>query len=186
MEKLEKFDYSLVSNPRIYQINRLPAHSDHNYYRSVEEADLGEMSCRQSLNGWWKFHLARSIDRAIPGFEKPDFDCGHWDDIQVPAHIQLQGFDQPRYLDTMYAWDGHESIQPGQIPTRYNPVGSYVTYFEKPDWDAVRISFQGVESAFACWLNGHFVGYSEDSFTPSEFDLSPYVQEGRNKLAVQV
>lgn len=184
---MEQFDYSVVSDPEIFKINTLPAHSDHNYYRSIEEADLGIMSCRKSLNGQWKFHLAQNIDAAIPGFEQLDFDCSNWNEITVPGHIQLQGFDQPRYLDTMYAWDGHEAIVPGQIPTRYNPVGSYVTMFEKPqDWKKVRISFQGVESAFALWLNGHFVGYSEDSFTPSEFDLTPFVQEGSNKLAVQV
>ncbi len=183
---MENFEYSILSDPTIFAINRLPAHSDHKFYRSVEEANSEEMSCQMSLNGMWKFHMARSLDQTIPGFQNPDYNCTHWQDITVPGHIQLQGFDQPRYLDTMYAWDGHESIQPGQIPTRYNPVGSYVTYFDKPDWDTVRISFQGVENAFALWLNGHFVGYSEDSFTPSEFELTPYIKEGKNKLAVQV
>lgn len=182
------FDYnSVLPNPEIFALGRLPAHSDHNYYPSLEEADSGSMSLRRSLGGWWKFHFAKNYAAAIPGFEQPDYDCSSWQDIQVPAHIQLQGYDQPRYLDTMYAWDGHEDIQPGQIPLDYNPVGSYVTCFEKPDgWQELRISFQGVESAFACWLNGHFVGYSEDSFTPADFDLTPFVQPGQNKLAVQV
>ena len=93
------------------------------------------------------------------------------------------------YVNTQYPWDGHEAVEPGEIPTEENPVGNYVKYFTVPEFmknGPVYISFQGVESGFALWLNGQYVGYSEDSFTPSEFDLTPFIREGENKLAVQV
>ena len=90
-------------------------------------------------------------------------------------------------FNSKYPWDGHEVIVPGEIPERNNPVASYVKYFVLPEnWDNAFISFQGSESAIAVWLNGSFVGYSEDSFTPADFDLTPYVIDGENKLAVQV
>ena len=95
----------------------------------------------------------------------------------------------PQYANTQYPWEGHEEIAPGEIPEKFNPVASYVKYFEVPESMKGRrlfISFQGAESGLALWLNGHFVGYSEDTFTPSEFELTDYVQEGENKLAAQV
>ena len=164
--------------------NRLPAHSDHLW---AEGEDL--LPSRFSLNGLWNFSYAENYEQTIKGFEMPGMDCRCWKQIRVPAHIQLEGYDSPQYVNTQYPWDGHEEIDPGEIPARFNPVGSYVKYFEVPDRMKNRplfISFQGVESAFALWLNGHYVGYSEDSFTPSEFDLTPYVADGENKLAVQV
>ncbi len=111
--------------------------------------------------------------RPVNFFEK-DYPCAGWGDIKVPGHIQLQGYGQPQYVNTMYPWDGHHELRPPEIPTDHNPVGSYVKYFNVPanmQNKPVYISFQGVESAFFVWLNGEFVGYSEDSFTPAEFDL---------------
>ena len=101
----------------------------------------------------------------------------------------MEGYDVPQYANTQYPWEGHEEIAPGEIPEKFNPVASYVKYFEVPESMKGRrlfISFQGAESGLALWLNGHFVGYSEDTFTPSEFELTDYVQEGENKLAAQV
>lgn len=184
---MKSFDFSVVADPQVFQISRLDAHSDHRYYKNRQEAQTKTMGWRQSLNGLWKFHYALNIDRAVPGFQHPEYNCKNWQDICVPGHIQTQGFDAPQYVNTMYPWDGHEDIVPGQIPQRYNPVASYVKYFTAPaDWQQVFISFQGVESCFALWLNGNFVGYSEDSFTPAEFDLTPYLVDGENKLALQI
>ena len=186
---MKTFDYSLVKDPQYFKDGRMDAHSDHTYYRDGEEAQEKETSFRYDLNGIWKFHYARNYGSAIPGFEKTDYCCKDWDDIRVPAHIQMEGYDVPQYANVQYPWEGHEDIHPGEIPEHFNPVASYVKYFEVPEemqGKRLFISFQGAESGIALWLNGQFVGYSEDSFTPSEFELTEYVKEGENKLAAQV
>ena len=186
---MKVFDYSLVKDPRYFKDGRMDAHSDHTYYRDGEEAKEKETSFRYDLNGIWKFHYARNYGSAILGFEKEEYCCRDWDDIRVPAHIQMEGYDAPQYANVQYPWEGHEDIHPGEIPEHFNPVASYVKYFEVPkemQGKRLFISFQGAESGIALWLNGHFVGYSEDSFTPSEFELTEYVKEGENKLAAQV
>ena len=186
---MKAFDYSLVKDPQYFKDGRMDAHSDHTYYRNGEEAQEKETSFRYDLNGIWKFHYARNYGSAISGFEKEEYCCRDWDDIRVPAHIQMEGYDAPQYANVQYPWEGHEDIHPGEIPEHFNPVASYVKYFEVPEemqGKRLFISFQGAESGIALWLNGHFVGYSEDSFTPSEFELTEYVKEGENKLAAQV
>ena len=186
---MKTFDYSLVKDPQYFRDGRMDAHSDHTYYRDGEEAQEKETSFRYDLNGIWKFHYARNYGSAVPGFEKEDYCCRDWDDIRVPAHIQMEGYDAPQYANVQYPWEGHEDIHPGEIPEHFNPVASYVKYFEVPEemqGKRLFISFQGAESGIALWLNGQFVGYSEDSFTPSEFELTEYVKEGENKLAAQV
>ena len=186
---MKTFDYSLVKDPQYFKDGRMDAHSDHTYYRDGEEAQEKETSFRYDLNGIWKFHYARNYGSAILGFEKEEYCCRDWDDIRVPAHIQMEGYDAPQYANVQYPWEGHEDIHPGEIPEHFNPVASYVKYFEVPEemqGKRLFISFQGAESGIALWLNGHFVGYSEDSFTPSEFELTEYVKEGENKLAAQV
>ena len=185
---MSTFDFAIVKNPEIFEQNRLPAHSDHRFY--IEETDRQKRwDCRLSLNGIWRFSYAVNPGLAPAGFEKPGYDCSGWDQIRVPGHLQTQGYDVPAYVNTQYPWDGREEVEPGEIPTRFNPTGSYVRTFTLPERMKglpLYISFQGVESGFALWLNGEYVGYSEDSFTPSEFDLTPYVREGENRLAVQV
>lgn len=179
----DHFRYSHVADPRIFRENCLPAHADHRFFIDTPG------DCRFSLNGLWKFSYAPSWSGSIPDFMDPEHDCHAWAEIPVPAHIQLHGYDRPQYVNYQYPWDGHEQILPGQVPTRFNPTASYVKYFDVPEAMRGRrlyISFQGVESAFALWLNGHYVGYSEDSFTPADFELTPYLTESENKLAVQV
>ena len=186
---MKEFDYSLVKNPEYFKDGRMEAHSDHITYANVEEASAGETSYRHSLNGIWKFHYARNYGNTIKGFEREDYSCKDWDDIRVPAHIQMEGYDAPQYANVQYPWEGHEDIHPGEIPEHFNPVASYVKYFTVPEQmkgKRLFISFQGAESGIALWLNGQFEGYSEDSFTPSEFELTDYVKEGENKLAAQV
>ena len=186
---MKEFDYLLVKNPEYFKEGRMEAHSDHITYANVEEVSAGETSYRHSLNGIWKFHYARNYGNTIKGFEREDYSCKDWDDIRVPAHIQMEGYDAPQYANVQYPWEGHEDIHPGEIPEHFNPVASYVKYFTVPEQmkgKRLFISFQGAESGIALWLNGQFVGYSEDSFTPSEFELTDYVKEGENKLAVQV
>jgi len=186
---MKQFDYAMVKDPEYFRDGRLDAHSDHVYYASEEEAVDRETSYRESLNGLWKFQYARNYESAIPGFEAEEYNCKDWEDIYVPAHIQMEGYDVPQYANVQYPWEGHEEINPGEIPTHFNPTASYVKYFTVPEQmqgKRLFISFQGAESGLALWLNGKFVGYSEDSFTPSEFELTEYVKEGENKLAAQV
>ena len=129
--------------------------------------------------------MRKIIRSTIPGFEKRRRTAvKSWDDIRVPAHIQLEGYDKPQYANVQYPWEGREEVKPGEIPEEFNPVASYVKYFEVPasmQGKKLFISFQGAESGLALWLNGNFVGYSEDSFTPSEFELTPYLKEGREQ-----
>ena len=183
------FSIDHIKNPEFFKENALPAHSDHICFPNAASMAAGVNPFRFSLNGMWKFFYAKNISSAPEGFEAANYDCHDWDDIRVPAHIQTEGYDIPAYLNVQYPWDGHEDIWAGEIPTRFNPTASYVKYFTVPETmkgQPVFISFQGVESGMALWLNGHYVGYSEDSFTPTDFDLTPYLQPGENKLAVQV
>ncbi|WP_407668697.1 glycoside hydrolase family 2 TIM barrel-domain containing protein [Paenibacillus bouchesdurhonensis] len=179
-----------LSDVSVFAVNRLPAHSDHRYYRTRKAAAEDRvMDMRHSLNGNWKFAYSVHPESRPVDFYKLEHNSSGWENIQVPGHIQLQGFGQTHYVNTMYPWDGHEDLRPPAIPQKQNPVGSYVKEFELPASFRQRpvcISFQGVETAFYVWLNGQFVGYSEDSFTPAEFDLTPYIQDGVNKLAVEV
>lgn len=187
--KATRADINWLSDPTVYRVNRLDAHSDHRYYHTMEEAERkAPMAMRHDLNGNWKFSYAVNVASRIENFYTPDYDCKGWDDIQVPGHIQMQGYGQLQYVNTMYPWDGLDGVRPPAIPVSSNPVGSYVKHFRKPESmkGPVYISFQGVESAFYVWLNGEFVGYAEDSFTPSEFDLTPFIKDGDNKLAVEV
>ena len=187
----EEFNWSMVADPSIFKINVLPAHAPLTAYRDRSEADAGRSSYRKPLNGIWKFSYADRPSEAVSGFENPDYSCDSWETIRVPSNIQFEGFDRPAYVNTQYPWDGREEIDPGRVPERFNPTASYVTEFDVPPFwnhDSVFLNFKGVESGFALWCNGRFVGYSEDSFTPSEFNLSPYLTEDghRNKLAVRV
>ena len=186
---MKRFDYEKVKDPQYFRDGRLDAHSDHLYYACEEDCREENSTFTETLNGLWKFHYARNYRSAIPGFESEDYDCHDWDDIHVPAHIQLEGYDVPQYANTQYPWEGHEEIIPGEIPERFNPVASYVKYFKVPErmkGKRIFVSFQGAESGLALWLNGEFVGYSEDTFTPSEFELTDYIKDGVNKLAAQV
>ena len=185
---MKVFDYSLVKDPQYFCDGRLEAHSDHVYYGADDNCEE-ESSFRHSLNGLWKFQYAVNYTSALKGFEKEEYNCRDWADIHVPAHIQMEGYDVPQYANVQYPWEGREDIRLGEIPEHFNPVASYVKFFSVPERMKGRrlfISFQGAESGLALWLNGQFIGYSEDSFTPSEFELTDYVKDGENKLAVQV
>lgn len=188
-QEVAMFDYSRIKDSTFYKDNVLPAHSDHVYFPDEESLRSGTNPFRHSLNGIWKFSYGRNLSETIKGFEKADYNCKDWSDIRVPAHIQMEGYDIPAYVNTQYPWDGREDIWDGEVPTEFNPAASYVKYFYVPEHmqgQALYISFQGVESGMALWLNGQYAGYSEDSFTPSDFDLTPYLVEGENKLALQV
>lgn len=178
-----KFDYNVIRNPEIFAIRRLKAHSDHAWYRD----EAGEQDSKLSLNGNWKFRYSENIASAPKGFEREGYDDSEWDTISVPGHMELQGYGHPQYLNVTYPWDGVEAALPGEVPVRYNPTGSYIREVSLVLTDEpVFLCFHGVESAFALWVNGSFAGYSEDSFTPAEFEITPFLRDGKNKIAVQV
>ena len=140
---------------------------------------------RVSLNGTWKFLYSKNNDECPADFYKPGYNIRKWKDIKVPGSWELQGFDAPIYTDTRYPFPAN----PPYVPTDYNPVGAYVHEFSVPQgWDGMDIflDFEGVESAFYCWLNGELVGYSEDSRLPAHFNVTKYLKKGKNKLAVKV
>ncbi|KRF38027.1 glycoside hydrolase family 2 TIM barrel-domain containing protein [Paenibacillus sp. Soil787] len=180
------------NNPQIFQLNRMEAHATLMPYKSEDEALAGVREASdsyQTLNGTWKFHFAENAQGRPQEFYKSDYDCSSWADIAVPSHWQLQGFDFPQYTNVIYPWVGHEDLKSPFAPVKYNPVGSYSRSFTVPaSWadQPVYLSFQGVESAFYVWVNGDLAGFSQDSFTPADFDITPYLVEGENKLAVEV
>ncbi|WP_192575353.1 glycoside hydrolase family 2 TIM barrel-domain containing protein [Butyrivibrio fibrisolvens] len=184
------FDYSKLTDPGYFADGRLPAHSDHIICKNVQEAWDEVSSYRMSLNGSWKFRYSANLNDLPKDFEDPKVDCHGWADIRVPAHMQLEGYGVAQYVNVQYPWDGHEDIDPPMIPTKDHPVGNYVKYFTIPKGfinHGLYIRFDGVESAFALWLNGVYVGYSSSSFDAKEFDLTACMNEdGENKLAVQV
>ncbi|GHO47536.1 beta-galactosidase [Ktedonospora formicarum] len=186
----EKPTLSWLSDPRVFEVNRQEAHSDHRFYTNVEEAlQDREMTLKQSLNGRWNFCFAQNPKQRPRDFYREDYNCAGWGTIEVPGHIQLQGWDKCQYINTMYPWDGHSELRPPEVSEAYNPVGSYVKEFElKPELknQQVYLSFQGVETAFYVWVNGSFIGYSEDSSTPAEFDITQFLHDNTNRVAVEV
>ena len=138
-----------------------------------------------SLNGTWKFHYVDTPGARPNGFEAESFDVSSWDDIPVPSNWERQGFGYPIYVNVPYPFE----IDEPNVPTVDNPVGSYRRDFDLPDnWQDkdVFLMFGAVSSAFYVWINGEFVGYSEGSKTPSEFEVTDFVRPGNNSIAVQV
>lgn len=201
VRKIMNADMKWLDNPEIFRVNQLDAHSDHNYYISYEDIKKKENHLQQSLNGQWEFNFSKNVMSRPEKFYEDNFDASNFDKIMVPGHIELAGYDKIRYINTMYPWEGKEyhrgaysmegtGDEAGMFSeAEYNPVGSYIKKFDLDQQlcgKRIRICFEGVEEAMYVWLNGQFVGYAEDSFTPSEFDLTPFIKEKENVLAVQV
>ena len=194
-------DIRWLDNPEVFRVNQLDAHSDHSYYLNYADIIAGDNKLTQSLNGVWDFCFSINAKERPEDFYKVDFDRSNFDKIMVPGHIELAGYDQIRYINTMYPWEGKKYLRgaysidgtgdgAGRFSeAEYNPVGSYIKTFDLDGnlvGKRINICFEGVEEAMYVWLNGEFIGYAEDSFTPSEFDLTPYIKEKNNVLAVQV
>ena len=194
-------DMKWLDNPEVFKVNQLAPHSDHSYYLDYSAMKKEENPLFQSLNGQWEFFYSKNVKSRPVNFYEETFDASGFDKIMVPGHIELAGYDKIRYINTMYPWEGKEyhrgaysmeatGAEKGMFSeAEYNPVGSYIKYFDLDKsmcGKRIHICFEGVEEAMYLWLNGQFVGYAEDSFTPSEFDLTPYIKEKGNVLAVQV
>ena len=194
-------DMKWLDNPEVFKVNQLEPHSDHCYYLDYSDMKKEKNPLLQSLNGQWEFAYSKNVMERPVDFYKETFDASGFDKIMVPGHIELAGYDKIRYINTMYPWEGKEyhrgaysmqatGAEEGMFSeAQYNPVGSYIKYFDLDKnmcGKRIHICFEGVEEAMYLWLNGQFIGYAEDSFTPSEFDLTPYIKEKGNILAVQV
>ena len=194
-------DMKWLDNPEVFKVNQLEAHSDHCYYLDYSDMKKEKNPLLQSLNGQWEFAYSKNVMERPVDFYKETFDASGFDKIMVPGHIELAGYDKIRYINTMYPWEGKEyhrgaysmestGKEAGMFSeAEYNPVGSYIKRFDLNETmcgKRIHICFEGVEEAMYLWLNGQFVGYAEDSFTPSEFDLTPFIREKENVLAVQV
>jgi len=190
-----------LDDPRVFRVGQIDAHSDHLYYDSEESCQNCKMTLSQSLDGVWKFAYSVNAKERPAQFYEEGYDISAFDEITVPGHIEMAGYDSIHYINTMYPWEGKIfrrpafSGMPGEkmdgmfSEADYNPVGSYVCRFDLDEalrGKNVRVRFEGVEQAMYVWLNGQFIGYAEDTFTPSEFDLSGAIRETGNVLAVEV
>lgn len=167
-----------LSDPTVFSVSQLPPRSDH------AMPNVG----KQCLNGTWDFRWFET-PRQIPlDFLTPAF----WENgnaIDVPGHMELQGYGTPQYINVQYPWDGMEALTPPQIPKHDNPTGIYRRSFSLSNEEigqSARLVFEGAESALYVYLNGELLGYAEDSFTPSEFDVSGKLREGENELVAVV
>lgn len=179
-----------IENPSVVERNKLAPRAFSIPYATKDQAIANvweDSPFFKSLNGDWYFRWRERIDQRPMTFFEPDYDHTRGDIIPVPSNWEMLGYGVPIYLNHPYEWTN--DAQPPKIPRDYNPTGSYVTTFEVPaDWDSRRVilHFGAVKSAFYVWINGHEVGYSQGSKLPAEFDITPYLVEGQNKLAAQV
>jgi len=175
-------------NPAVSQINREAPRAYFIPFGSEDEAreySTGESSMMLSLNGDWKFHLSQNPSERPAIFFKDDFDTRDWQTIPVPSNWEMEGYDYPIYVNVKYP----HAQTPPVIQEHYNPVGSYKRTFTIPgDWDGknIYLHFGAVSSAMYVWVNEELVGYSEDSKTPAEFNITGYLKPGKNTLAVEV
>ncbi|MDQ0338639.1 beta-galactosidase/evolved beta-galactosidase subunit alpha [Caldalkalibacillus uzonensis] len=174
-------------NLEVLHKNRLPERSYYIPYKSETSAltyERGYAEGFKLLNGVWKFHYAESPQLAPAHFYEESFDTSEWDDLPVPANWQMHGYGKPHYTNVQYPFP----IDPPHVPTE-NPTGSYRREFYIPkEWmdQQVFLRFEGVDSAFHVWINGQEVGYSQGSRVPSEFNVTPFIREGKNVIAVRV
>ncbi|BDR13255.1 beta-galactosidase [Vibrio sp. STUT-A11] len=171
-------------NPQSVNIHCMKAHSPLSSYRNIDHARDDIQAQRQSLNGQWKFKLFEAPEQVDGEFIETHFNDTHWDDITVPSNWQMQGYDKPIYANVKYPFE----VKPPFVPAD-NPTGCYRTTISLTDEELTntqRIIFDGVNSAFHLWCNGKWVGYSQDSRLPAEFDLTPHLVSGENSLAVMV
>lgn len=196
-----KADIRWLDDASVFRVGEMAAHSDHAFYADAAEADAGASSLRASLDGEWDFKWSVNSASRPADFYREEADLTGFTKITVPGHMEIAGFDRIHYINTMYPWEGKYYRRPADVlpehpegvgtfaDADYNPVGSYRLTFDLPEQMAgkrIAALFEGVEQAMFVWINGEFVGYAEDSFTPSEFDLTPYIRNEKNILAVEV
>ena len=187
-----EFKTAWLSDPTVFAVNRLPACSDHEIYASAAEAELENSSLVRSLDGVWLAHFAMNPAEA-PDALLRDASCDDaLQEITVPCEFQLENpeWDPPHYVNTQYPWDGWEPLVPPQVSDTYNPTVTAIRRFDLTETDMacgrIVLTFGAVEAAVALYVNGSFVGYAEDSFTPHRFDVTPFVHAGENRIAARI
>ena len=180
-------------DPEVNAVNRAPMHANFFAYETTEAATQAvkeKSSNFMSLNGTWKFFWVENADARPTDFWKTDFNDKGWDNLQVPGVWELNGYGDPIYVNTGYAWRNQYESNPPYVPTEKNHVGSYRREIVVPaDWKGKDIvaHFGAVSSNMYLWVNGRYVGYSEDSKLEAEFDLTSYLKPGqKNVIAFQV
>jgi beta-galactosidase len=181
-----------LTDPTIFAVNRVPAHSEHRYYAHMPQGDE-RSDLRQSLDGEWRVEVvqASDIDFHEEPFVAENFDDSAFERIQVPGHLQTAGLMNHKYVNIQYPWDGHENPLEPNVPES-NHVALYRRKFTVSDRLAgakaaggtVSIVFHGMATAIYVWVNGLFAGYGEDGFTPNEFDVTDLLHDGENVVAV--
>lgn len=178
-----------IENPAVFVENTEPPHVPLMPFPSRElamENDWARSPFYLSLDGDWKFHFAMRPELAPQGFYRPDFDDASWPVIRVPSTWQTQGYDHIIYRNVPMELHPYD---PPRVPDTYNPTGCYRRSFEIPQaWQGreIFLHFDGVQSAFFVWVNGRYVGYSEDGMTAAEFRITDLVRPGKNVVAVKV
>lgn len=187
-----QFDIRWLSQPETFAVGLLPPCSDHDIFASVAEADSGKSSLVQSLDGTWVAHFALRAQDAPDKMITDASDDDTLQPVRIPGEFQLQNpeWDPPHYVNYQYPWDGHEDLVPPQVSEEYNPTVTVVRTFtineEQLNFGRIVLCFGAIEAAAAVWLNGEFLGYGEDSFTPKRFDATQAIRAGENRLVVRV
>lgn len=187
-----EFQLAWLSDPTVFSVQALPPVSDHELFATAEELAQGSSSLVQCLDGVWHAHFAMTPKDAPDALLQDGSGDDALQTITVPGEFQLQNpsWDPPHYVNTQYPWDGHEALRPPQISDTYNPTVTAVRRFTvepaRLDCGRVVLTLDGVEAGCAVYLNGSFVGYAEDSFTPHRFDVTKAVLSGENRLVLRV
>ena len=191
-DKITTASAAWLTDPTVFAVNRTPAHSNHVTFSHIPA--IGEPSdLKQSLDGEWRVEMvqASDIDLEEEPFAAEDFDDSAFGRIDVPSHLQNAGYMNHKYVNIQYPWDGHENPQEPNVPET-NHVALYRRTFTvaerldaaRQNGGTVSITFHGMATAIYVWVNGVFVGYGEDGYTPNEFDITEALHDGENVVAV--
>ena len=186
-----QFDIHWLSNPEVFSVGEMDAFSDHGIYATREEAEQGASSLVRNLDGVWRANFAICpADAPDPLMDAAEME-GTLQDLTIPCEFQMANptWDPPHYTNTQYPWDGREALVAPQVSETYNPTVTLVKQFTLSEQDCTHqlvLTFGAVEAAMALWVNGTFVGYAEDSFTPHHFDISAMSKAGENRIVLQV
>lgn len=192
-----------IENERVISENKMPTHASFTSFTSIEEQQSNKSKYHKSLNGIWKFKWVRNPSDRPTTFMNPGFNNSKWDDIKVPSNWEVEGFGIPIYVNHQYEFadfkapvaddmefiDNRYPKNPGNVPDEYNPVGSYIREFTiDKDWQdkEVFLHIGAMKSGGFVWINGEYIGYSQGSKLPAEFNISGALKTGENTVAIQI
>ncbi len=192
-----------IENEQVISENKEPAHASFSSFTSEENALSSKPQFHKSLNGIWKFNWVKNPKDRPTQFMKSDFDASNWDDIKVPSNWEVEGFGVPIYANHQYEFTSYKAMiaedmklvdsiypkNPGDVPDNYNPVGSYHRDFKiDEDWGNKELFLHigAMKSGGFVWLNGEYIGYSQGSKLPAEFNITKAAKTGKNTIAIQI